>query len=363
VDFFDDDAPKASATGQSATTQSPSRRRSNPRRTRTQRIVVVAVVIFLIVFVLALWVRSCQHSRKVASYRDYFAGVTTAITDSTALGKQLDQLVKNPTRYSRKELVAKLQELSAKQDEIAARADRLQAPGSLATEQAAFAEGMHVRADGFKQLETAMLGILSNKKVSAAQLAALAGYFGGPDAYYMSRVYLPARNVMSQQGVSDVAVPTATWYLHTRAFDLAALQQMLSSVSSSTKLSGIHGVALVSVTAQPGDVALTQGHTASVAASADLAFDVVVMNQGDVTENDVPVSIQIKPPGGSPITQTSSIATLPSGKSQKVTVQGFAIPAEALSKVSTVTVTAGPVKGERVKTNNTSRYKILLQLQ
>ena len=39
------------------------------------------------------------------------------------------------------------------------------------------------------------------------------------------------------------------------------------------------------------------------------------------------------------------------------------IPAEALSKVSTLNVTAGPVPGERVKTNNVGQFKILLQLQ
>jgi hypothetical protein len=363
VDFFDDDATSGSSKRETAPTQPPPRRRSNPKRTRTQRIIILAVILFLVVFGLALWVRSCQQSRKVASYRDYFKGVATAIADSDTLGKQLDQVVNNPTRYSRKELVAKLQELSAKQDEIAVRADRLTAPDTLVAEQATFAEGMRVRADGFKQLETAMLGSLANKKVTAGQLAALAGYFSGPDAYYMSRVYLPARNVMQQQGVTDVVVPTASWYLKSHTFDLSRLQEMLTAVGSSTKLSGIHGVGLVSVKAQPGDIALIGNGVTNVPASADLGFEVTVQNQGDVTENDVPVTVTIKPPGSDPITQTGTIATIPANKDQKVTVQGFAIPPEALSKVSEVTVTAGPVKGERVKTNNTAKYKVLLQLQ
>jgi len=364
VDFFDDDAASESTKRESSPTRTqPRRRRSNPARTRTQRIVILAVVLFLVVFGLALWIRACQHDRKVASYRDYFEGVSTAIADSVTIGKQLDQLVENPTRYSRKELVAKLEELTAKQDEIAVRAARLLAPDTLAAEQTSFAEGMRVRADGFEQFTTAMLGSLENKKVTAGQLAALEAYFSGPDAYYMSRFYLPARNVMNEQGVTDVAVPTATWYLKSRTFELERLQQMLSSVGSSTKLSGIHGVALVNVVALPGDVALISNGVTTVSASADLGFEVTVQNQGDVTENDVPVTVTIKPPEGDEISQTGTIATLPAGKSQKVTVQGFAIPPEALSKQSTVKVTAGPVKGERVKTNNTAQYKILLQLQ
>ena len=94
-------------------------------------------------------------------------------------------------------------------------------PTRSTTEQAVFAEGMKVRADGFKLFETTMLGILGKKKVNPAKLAALAGYFSGPDAYYTSRVYIPARNTLSEQGVTDVLVPTSTFYLTTKTFDRA----------------------------------------------------------------------------------------------------------------------------------------------
>jgi hypothetical protein len=363
VDFFDDDATSQAAARERAATPSPARRRPSPRRTRIQRLLILAAILFVIVFAMAWWARSCQQNRKVASYRTYFEGVSVAISDSAALGKQLDQLVANPTKFSRKELTAKLAELSAKQNEIAVRADRLEPPDTLASEQAVFAEGMKVRADGYKLFQTTMLGILGKKKVNPAKLAALAGYFSGPDAYYTSRVYIPARNTLSEQGVTDVPVPTSTFYLTAKTFDTARLEQMLNSVGSSTKLAGIHGVALVSVVAQPGAITLTKSGTVSIPATADLSFDVEVQNQGDVTEENVAVTAEFKLPGGNVLTQSGTIATIASGKIQSITIQGFAIPAEALSKVSTLTVTAGPVPGERVKTNNTGQFKILLQLQ
>lgn len=361
MDFFDDDATSQAPNRDRSA--SPSRRRPNPRRTRIQRILVFAAILFVIVFAMAWWARSCQQHRKVESYRTYFEGVSAAIGDSAALGKQLDQLVANPTKFSRKELTAKLAELSAKQNEIAVRADRLEPPGTLTSEQAVFAEGMKVRADGYKLFETTMLGILGKKKVNPAKLAALAGYFSGPDAYYTSRVYIPARNILNEQGVTDVPVPTSTHYLTAKTFDRAGLEQMLNSVGSSTKLAGIHGVALVSVIAQPGDIALTGTGTVNIPATADLAFDIKVQNQGDVTEENVAVTAELKLPGGSVLEQSGTIATIAAGQTQSVTVQGFAIPPEALSKVSTLKVTAGPVPGERVKTNNTGQFKILLQLQ
>ena len=365
MDFFDDDAPSQVAGRDESAAPAPSsaRRRSNPRRTRIQRILILAAIIFVIVFAMAWWARSCQQSRKVASYRTYFEGVSAAISDSATLGKQLDQVVADPTKFSRKELAAKLADLSAKQNEIAVRADRLEPPETLASEQAVFAEGMKVRADGYKLFETTLLGMLGKAKADPAKLAALAGYFSGPDAYFTSRVYVPARNTLSKQGVTDVPVPTSTYYLTAKTFDTARLVEMLNSAGSSTKLAGVHGVGLVSVIAQPGDITLTKTGTVSIPATADLAFDVKVQNQGDATEQNVAVTAELKLPGGSVLKQSGTIATIASSKTQTITIQGFAIPAEALSKVSTLTVTAGPVPGERVKTNNTGQFKILLQLQ
>jgi hypothetical protein len=362
VDFFDDDATAQAPTGKASASPARSRRRSNPRRTRIQRILILAAIVFVVVFAIALWARSCQQNRKVASYRSYFESVSTAIGDSAALGKQLDQIVANPTRLSRKELTDKLTELSAKQNEIAVRTDRLEPPDSLTAEQAVFAEGMKVRADGYKLFQTTLLGLLGKKKADAAELAALAGYFSGPDAYYTSRVYTPARTVLSEQGVTDVPVPTSTYYLTAKTFDPARLEQLLTSAGGSTKLTGRHGVGLVSVTAQPGDIALTASGTTDITASADLTFDVKVQNQGDATEHNVAVTAELKLPGGSVLKQNATIATIAAGQTQSVTIPTFIIPNEALSKVSTLTVTAGPVPGEQVKTNNVGQFKILLQL-
>jgi hypothetical protein len=361
VDFFDDDA-----TGQTppdAEPPPPPRRRTDRRRTRIQRIVVLAVILFLLVFVMAWWARACQHSHKVESYRTYMEGVTTAIADSDALGKQLDKLVANPTKYSRKELIAKLDELTASQDEIAVRAGRLDAPKPLVAQQDLFATGMAVRASGFKLLRTAMRAALNSKKVNAGKLAQLEGYFSGPDAYYMDRFYAQARTTMSDQGVSDVAVPTSTYYLTSDTFDPTRLQAMLTSVGTSSKLTGIHGVGLVGVVAQPGNVALVQGGTVNVPASAQLSFLVKVENGGDVTESDVPVKATLLLPGGQPLKQAATITNIAAGQTQSVVIQGFAIPSSALSKTLTLKIMAGPVKQERSLANNAGRFKFILQLQ
>jgi hypothetical protein len=365
VDFFDDETSRAPADG-AGPPSSPSRRRpTDRRRTRIQRLAILALVVFVVVFGLAWWARSCQHNRKVGSYEDYFAGVTTAIEDSTALGKGLSSVMFDPTKLSRQELVDRLGQLAAKQDEIAVRAARLEPPGTLEAEQAQFATGMKVRARGYELLRAAMLSALQNKKVKAADVAALDGYFSGPDGYYQEMVYAPAREAMSEDGVTGVAVPTSTYYLTWKALDPVRVQKTLDSVGQSSKLTGRHGVALLGVTAQSagGDIKLAKGKTNDVPASTDLAFVCEVQNQGSVAEHDVPVVAMLTLPGGDPLKQETTISVIEPTKTEQVTISGFAIPGEALSKVVTLKVTAGPVKGEAVQTNNSASFKLLLQLQ
>ncbi|HET6474816.1 MAG TPA: hypothetical protein VFH93_01885 [Thermoleophilia bacterium] len=365
MDFFDDETSRAPANAGGPPSAPPPRRRPDRRRTRIQRLIILALVLFIVVFGLAWWARSCQHNRKVGTYRSYFEGVGLAIGDSKSLGKQLSAVMKDPAKLSRKELVAKLGQLADRQNEIAVRAGRLEPPGTLKDEQTVFATGMKVRARGFRLLQAAMLGAIDNKKVGPAKIAALDGYFSGPDAYYMDLVYLPARTTMSEDGVSDVAVPTSTYYLTWKALDPAVVATALDSVGKSSKLSGIHGVALQSVTAKgsSGDVKLVKGKTTDVPASPDLAFVVRIQNQGSVAENDVPVTATLTVPGRDPIKKEASIATIAAGKTQQVTITGFAIPEEALSKVCTLKVVAGPVAGERVETNNSAQFKLVLQLK
>jgi hypothetical protein len=365
VDFFDDETSRAPADA-AGPPSSPSRRRpTDRRRTRMQRLAILAAVVFLVVFGLAWWARSCQHNRKVDAYDAYFQGVNTAIGDSATLGKQVSSIMSDPTKLSRKELVEKLGQLAAQQDEIAVRAARLEPPDTLDAEQAQFANGMRVRARGYELLRTAILGALANKKVRAADIAALDGYFSGPDSYYQEMVYAPARAVMSEDGVSGVAVPTSDYYLRWKALDPVRVQVALDTVGKSSKLTGIHGVGLLGVTAQTtgGDIKLVKGKTNDVPTSADLAFVCEVQNQGTVAEHEVAVVAMLTLPGGDPVKQEATIPVIEPDKTEQVTLSGFAIPEEALSRVVTLKVTGGPVQGEKVETNNSASFKLLLQLQ
>ncbi|HSL95391.1 MAG TPA: hypothetical protein VLA35_05690 [Thermoleophilia bacterium] len=363
MDFFDDDAQAAPSPTTSAPPPPPRRRRGSRSR-RWQRIAVAVVVLAVVAFALTWLARSCQHNRKISSYRDYMTAVDGAITDSEKLGKQLNGIVSDPTKLKRADLIARLEQMAAKHEEIDQRVRRFEPPGPLAEPHDALVAGMTVRTTGFELWRDAMLAVLDKREgVDAAALARLEGYFAGPDASYAEFFYAPARAIMADEGVTDVAVPTADWFLKTTAFERARLDGMIEQLRSSARMTGVRGVALAKVSVEPGGTVLKAGETVDVPASAQFSFRVSVENQGNVIERDVPITLTLTVPGAEAAEQTTTIGVIQPGATQSVDVSGFSIPAEAISKTCTLKVQAGPVTDEKVLDNNRGTFKFLLQIQ
>ena len=362
MDFFDD--ADAQASPSTPTGPPPPRRRPDRRRRRWQRIAVGLLLLVVLAFGLTWFVRSCQHDRKISSYRDYMTAVDGAVTDSTKLGKQLNGIVSDPTRLKRADLIAKLDEMAAQQAEIEQRTRRFSPPKALADQHDALVAGMTLRARGFELWRDAMVAVLEKREgVDAATLSQLEGYFAGPDASYATFFYAPSRSIMADEGVTDVAVPTSDWFLKTTAFERVRLEGMIEQLRRSARMTGVRGVALAKVTVEPSGTALKQGESVDVPASAQFSFKVSVENQGNVIEREVNVTLTLEAPGVETAEQTATVAVIQPGETQSVDVSGFSIPADALSKTWTLKVQAGPVPDEKVLENNRGTFKFLLQLQ
>jgi hypothetical protein len=363
VDFFDD-ADAQAAPAPDSTDSTPPRRRHDRRRRRWERIALAVVLLALLAFGLTWLVRSCQHNRKVSSYREYMTSVEGAVADSVKLGKQLNGIVSDPTKLRRDDLIAKVEQLAGRHAEIEERTRQFSPPNELERQHDALVGGMALRTHGFELFRDGMIAVLEKRRgVDADTLAQLEGYFAGPDASYATTFYAPCRSIMVDQEVTDVAVPPSEWYLRTSAFERVRLESMIDQLRRSARMTGVRGVALAKVTVEPSGVRLVAGQTTDVPASAQFSFRVSVENQGNVIERDVPVTLTLKVPDTEALEQTATIGLIKPGETQSVDVSGFSIPVEGLSKVSTLKVQAGPVPDEKVLENNRATFKFLLQIQ
>jgi hypothetical protein len=360
VNFFEDDESGRAP----APPTTPGRKPANKRTLRIQRLAIIVVALFVVVLLLTLWIRSCQHNQKVSGYKDYFSGVQTLVTDSKKVGQDLNSIVNNPHQFTRTGLAGKLDSMVRAQNDVATRAQLLKAPGKLVSQNQYFVLGMQVRAKGMQHMKEGIIAAIGGKsKVTAADLAALSGYFTGPDAYYAEEFYTQAQNVLKIDGVAGVTVPTSTFFLKSGMFGPLKLQKMLKNIPGSA-VGGIHGVAVISVTVKSGTNSqqLQGGRKNTIKASADMTFIVSVANQGSVAEGGVPVTLTLQPPGGAQAQKLSqTIDSIGAGKTVTAQFSGFVLT-KAISRVSDLTAKAGPVPLEKSTSNNTLALKITLSL-
>ena len=365
MSFFDDDPEVTQATAPTASAPRPRRPKRNRTRLRIQRLVIALVALFVVVFVLALVIRSCQQSARESTYRSYFTQVQQVLSDSTnKVGKPIAALLADPTKYGRAQLQTKLNDLVATQNEITTRTERISAPGKLKDLHSILVQGQQVRLAGVQQVRAGLLAALSGKhlKTTARKLAALSGYFTGPDVYYNQLYRTQAQKIMSSDGVNNVAVPPAGYFTTGNIFSPSALSAALASVSSSTKLTGLHGVGLtgVAIRSNGKTVTLSSSGSNNFTASVGIVVMVTVQNQGGATENNVPVKITWTGPSNStPQTYSATIPSIAPGAKQTADVTGLNIPSTAITKSSQLKVQAGPVPGEKVLRNNVATFVII----
>jgi hypothetical protein len=362
VNFFEDDAGGGVPTPPPA---APARKPRNKRTLRIQRFAILIVALFVVVLLLTLWIRSCQHNQKVSSYKDYLSGVQGLVTDSNKVGQDLSAIVNNPRKYTPAGLKAKLQSMVNAQNDVASRAQLLNPPGKLAGQNQIFVQGMLVRAKGMQHMRDGiLLAIVGKNKVTANSLAALSGYFTGPDAYYTEEFYTQTQNVLKTDGVAGITVPASTFFLNSSMFGPLKIQKMLKNIPGSV-VGGVHGVAVVSIAVKSGTATqqLPPGRNTRVKASADMIFIVSVSNSGTVTESGVPVTLTLQPPGGAQAQKIShTIDGIVPGKTVQAQFTGYNIQPASLGRVSQLTAKAGPVPLEKNLSNNTLQLKIVLTL-
>ena len=361
MSFFDDDAEVTQVTAPAPR----QRRRRNRTRLRIQRLVIALVALFVLVFVLALLVRSCQQSAKESSYRTYFTEVQQVESDAAnKVDKPIASLLADPTRLGRTQLVAELQSLVNQQKDIATRTSQISPPGKLKALHQVLVQGQLVRLAGVRQVQAGLLAALAgkNKRTTARKLATLSGYFTGPDVYYNELFYTQAQNVMKADGVSNVPVYPVGSFSHSNVFTESALQAALATISSSTKLTGLHGVGLggVSISSNGKTTTLTSGASIHFVPSVGMQVLVVVENQGGSPESNVAVKATMTGPGFSaPQTFTTTISNIPVHGRSTASVTGWQIPDGAMTKSVTLTVKAGPVPNEKNLSNNHATYTIV----
>ncbi len=363
VSFFDDEEGEPFEEEPTEVRRKAGKQRRPPSgQSRLVRVLLILVAAAVLVLVLSLGIKSCLDKRKIGEYNDYFNQVGQIVSDSDNIGAQVSAIFQNPDPTVRQSLESKLGDLQNAQKQIVDRAQQVDAPDDFKDENAWFVASMQVRYTGLNGLQPAMLNALGaqDNNAGAEQVSHEMLILLTSDVAYDEFFYQRAQQVLRDGNITDVKVPQSK-FLKDPAM---ASQQTAVSVlerlkgGATAQVSGLHGVALSSVKAQPSGMTLSQTDQNSLKASDSLDFQVEVENQGEATETNVSVSITLTAPGHpSPQKVDGTIPSIAPGEKKTIDLNGLA--ADAGPQVAILTVQCGPVPGETKTDNNSGEFKIV----
>jgi hypothetical protein len=383
VSFFDDDEEERIEEEEQVTEtrRRPGRRKSRARKPRERkprerkprgggpvggqspvaRVLIILVAVVVLVLITSLGIKSCLNSKRASEYRDYFNAIDGVLKDSDAIGAQLSDMFMKPDEAVRQSLEGKISEFLATQDQLLEKAKSIQAPDQFKKANEWFVASMQVRDRGLRGLQPAMLNALEarDNQAGAAQVSQQMLILLTADVAYDEFFYQPAQQVLKDEDIKDIKVPQAKFLKDPALASQQTAVSVLDRLKGGTaQVSGLHGVSLVGIKAQPSGMALVGDSENSLKASDSLTFEVEVENQGEATESEVAVSINLTAPGRpSPQKVDGHIPSIAPGERKTIELTGLA--SDAGGQPALLRVEVGPVPGEANTQNNVGEYNIV----
>lgn len=325
------------------------------------RVLLILVAVIVLVLITSLGIRSCLHRKQESEFREYFEDVGAVVEESDTIGKELSEMLQKPDEAVRQQLEGKLSEFQARQDDIVNRTKEIEPPDDFKEENEWLIATMQVRSRGLKGLQPALLNAIeaSDNQAGAAQVAHETVILFASDVIYDEFYYQRCQDVLKEKEITDIKVPQSKFLADPALASQQTAVTILERLKGGTaQVSGLHGVALISVKALPSGMALTSDSENNLKASDSLSFSVEIENQGEATENDVLISLSLTAPGRpSPQKVDGYVDTIAPGEFKTIELTGLA--AEAGDQPALLRVEAGPVPGEANTQNNIGEYSIV----
>jgi hypothetical protein len=323
------------------------------------RLAVLAAGILVLVVIAYLAFRGNSGGSNPTD--DYFKKVSAVLTTSDKIGADFRKLLIKPALTppaAHRQLQAELTQSQA----LLAEAQAIKPTSQLAAVHPYLLQALQYRVNGLQCLAQDIVAAAQAKpRTGARELSRCAQRLLASDILYADSYYAAASDTLKKDGITS-QVPTSRFLKesNTALVTGPGFLDVLSRLKPGA-VKGVHGVELVSVTAEPSGKQLAphvQNQIPHV--TSTLGFRIVVKDSGHFQEVSVPVKLSLKVVGSNPIVKQGVITAIPRGGSATIAITGFfnASVKPLYGHPYTVTVFAGPVPGEHNKANNTATYRV-----
>jgi hypothetical protein len=331
---------------------------------------LVGLIAFAIVIVLLLVyaIQGCQSSSKHAKYDNYMKKVSQIASNSHSIGVRLTSLLGQPGLKAA-DVQTKLAGLARDEQQNVDAARAIDPPGRLRDEHSRLIDALQYRYSGIVGISDSLRQAVARKNLAPAQAGALlvtpSQRLIASDVVWDDSFRDPSKQVLANQGVGDVRVPSSAFVQNPdfyTANGLAAVVTRLRGVSVSPTAGGLHGTNIVMTKALPKGTELSTTTRLPVVAGTDLGFAVTAENSGDSVEVHIPVTLTITG-GTKPIVKTQVIDLISPKEQRTVTFRNIQLdPSFFGSQSTSVKVKVKPVPNEHNVSNNSSEYPVIFTL-
>ncbi|MDP8910479.1 MAG: hypothetical protein M3M94_00240, partial [Actinomycetota bacterium] len=331
------------------------------RLTPLLRLVALVAVAILAVVLLVFWIQSCQGASKTRAYRDYVKDVRGVASQSANVGRQLDRLLTTPG-IRQPQLRARLNGLTQQENINLARAAELSPPGPLREAHQRVIQALQFRLSGLNGLKNAFArtATVRDPERAGSLLANQASRFVASDVVWDDGFKDPAKTVLRRQEIGGVRVPDSNFVRNpdlVTARSLATVWRGLRGAATGGTPTGLRGTSLESVRVLPAGQVLSATTENVIRATADLAFEVSVLDSGNAQEVGVPVTLTIERREGGPIVRTKTIDVIAPNQTKTVVFRDIGQP--EFGEPRTMRVAVKPVRGEARPENNSATYTVI----
>jgi hypothetical protein len=322
----------------------------------------IAIVGGLIVFALLVFgFKGCLDARKERAMEDYVRDANELIQLSKAESRTLFDILRAPSGDDQSvDRQNQANTLKADSATIADRARDLDVPDELSEAQDFFLESLELRRDALAVVAEQLPGALATeeRRSSTGRIAEMMKVFLGSDVLMNYRYEPVLKEALDAEGItaSRAGLVARTFVEDDQWLDPDYVADQISGIrgSGGSATPGLHGNGLGTVSL--AGVALTPGSAATVPLSADAAFDVQVVNQGESTETDVTVTVKVGS-GGDALDLEETIPEIAAGELKTATIPLSGQPPTGQNVP--ITVRVKPVPGEEVTDNNEAEFTVI----
>jgi hypothetical protein len=329
------------------------------------RLILFVVAIVVIVVIVVVSARGCSSGGDAADYNRYMLAVADILEQSDATGAELAQVLTTPGDTNRTGIQTKLDSFISTCEELEVKAQGLNAPKDLLGDSAIhqiFLLVMNFRQQGVSELKPAIMGALEvqDAEVPSEQILNALYYLTTSDFLY-AKVFLPRMaEILTQRQLTGILAPSSQFLPDPNLASKTEVLNVLAGLKSTGVLQAVHGVALKKVNAMPDDKEISAGGTFNLTSSDQLAFVVTVENQGNMDEQDVPVTITLTSESAAPQEVTVQIPEIKAKTETDISVEG--LNPTPYGEKALIKVKAGPVPEEKYSDNNSLEAYVIFKL-